>query len=167
MRKFQERKDECEAWNSVIPPRVNAKVLKNSKESRLFTIIAAGNGEYELLGPTGGYGVKLREYSYQCGYWQISGIPCSHAMAAISHYLGKSVMKDKISEFIHTSLSKSAYLQSYRGMIHPIPDQKRWPEVSACVMTEGITKHLLPPPRTVKPGRPKKQRKREPNEPRK
>ena len=110
-------------------------------------------------------GVKLREYSCQCGYWQISGIPCSHAMAAISHYLGKSVMKDKISEFIHTSLSKSAYLQSYRGMIHPIPDQKRWPEVPACVMTEGITEQLLPPPRTVKPGRPKKQRKSEPNEP--
>ena len=68
MRKFQERKDECAAWNSVIPPRVNAKVLKNSKESRLLTIIAAGNGEYELLGPTGGHGVKLREYSCQCGY---------------------------------------------------------------------------------------------------
>ncbi|KAK1578069.1 hypothetical protein Q3G72_027217 [Acer saccharum] len=95
----------------------------------------------------------------------ISGIPCGHAMAAISHYLGKSAVKDKISEFIHPSLSKSAYLQTYKGMIHPIPDQKRWPEVPACVMTEGITEHLLPPPRTVKPGRPKTQRKREPNEP--
>ncbi|TXG72109.1 hypothetical protein EZV62_000688 [Acer yangbiense] len=117
MRKFQERKDECERWNSVLPPRVNAKIMKNSKESRLFTIIAAGNGEYELLGPTGGYGVKLREYSCQCGYWQISGIPCSHAMAAISHYCGKS---------------------------------------------NGA---LIPPPRTVQPGRPKTQRKREPDEP--
>ncbi|TXG51713.1 hypothetical protein EZV62_024237 [Acer yangbiense] len=91
MRKFQERKDECKQWNFVLPPRVNAKIMKNSKESRLFTIIAAGNGEYELLGPTGGYGVKLRKYSCQCGYWQMSGIPCSYAMAAISHYCGKSV----------------------------------------------------------------------------
>ncbi|TXG60592.1 hypothetical protein EZV62_015165 [Acer yangbiense] len=109
MRKFQERKDECEQWNSVLPPRVNAKIMKNSKESRLFTIIAAGNGEYELLGPTEGYGVKLMEYSCQCGYWQISGIPCSHAMTAISHYYGKSVMQ-KITDFVHQSLSKSAYL---------------------------------------------------------
>ncbi|KAK3198564.1 hypothetical protein Dsin_021979 [Dipteronia sinensis] len=73
MRKFQERKKECEAWNSVLPPRVNAKILKHGKESRLFTIIATGNGEYGLLSPTGGYGVKLREYSCQYGYWQMSG----------------------------------------------------------------------------------------------
>ncbi|KAI9174320.1 hypothetical protein LWI28_015520 [Acer negundo] len=86
-----ERKDECEKWNSVLPPRVNATIMKNSKESRLFTIIVAGNGEYELLGPTGGYGVKLKEYSCQCDYWQISGIPCSHEMAAISYYCGRSV----------------------------------------------------------------------------
>ncbi|KAK3226763.1 hypothetical protein Dsin_006625 [Dipteronia sinensis] len=165
MRKFQERKEECEAWNSVLPPRVNAKILKHGKESRLFTIIAAGNGEYELLGPTGGYGVKLREYSCQCGYWQMSEIPCTHAMAAISHYCGKSVMKDKISDFVHQSLSKSAYLQTYRGMIHPIPDQKRWPKVPACLPIEGQTEHLIPPPRTVQPGRLKTQRKREPDEP--
>ncbi|KAK1565737.1 hypothetical protein Q3G72_033721 [Acer saccharum] len=110
MRKFQERKDECEAWNSVLPPGVNAKILKNSKESMLFTIIEGGNGEYELLGPTRGYGLKLREYSCQCGYLQMSEIPYSHAMAAISHYCGKSVTKDKISDFVHQSLGKSAYL---------------------------------------------------------
>ncbi|KAK1570739.1 hypothetical protein Q3G72_006431 [Acer saccharum] len=139
MRKFQERKDECEQWNSVLPPRVNAKIMKNSKESRLFTIIAAGNGEYQLLGPTGGYGVKLREFSCQCGYWQISGIPCSHAMCCHKPLLW--------------------------GMIHPLPDQKRWPEVPACVMIEGQTEHLIPPPCAIQPGRPKTQRKREPDEP--
>ncbi|KAK2635123.1 hypothetical protein Ddye_029915 [Dipteronia dyeriana] len=85
MRKFQERKEECETWNFVLPQRVNAKILKHGRESRLLTIIAVWNGEYEILGPTGGYGVKLREYSYQCGYWQMSEIPCTHAMATISH----------------------------------------------------------------------------------
>ncbi|KAK2644275.1 hypothetical protein Ddye_019470 [Dipteronia dyeriana] len=84
MRKFQERKEECQQWNSVLPPRVNAKILKNSKQSRVLTIIAAGNMEYELLGPNEGYAVKLGEYSCQCGSWQVSGIPCRHAMAAIN-----------------------------------------------------------------------------------
>ncbi|KAK1570406.1 hypothetical protein Q3G72_001413 [Acer saccharum] len=98
MKKFQERKKECETWNSVLPPRVNVKILKNDKESRLLTIIAIGNGDYELLDPIGGYGVKLRVYNCQCGYWQISGIPCNHAMAAISHYCGKSVLKDKATQ---------------------------------------------------------------------
>ena len=101
MRKFKDRKEECEQWNSVLPPRVNAKILKNSKESRVLTIIATGNTEYELLGPNEGYAVKLGEYSCQCGYWQISGIPFNHTMAAISHYCGKSVLKDKVSDFVH------------------------------------------------------------------
>ncbi|KAK2641991.1 hypothetical protein Ddye_023754 [Dipteronia dyeriana] len=95
----------------------------------------------------------------------MSGIPCTHAMTAISHYCDKSVMKDKISDFVQQSLSKSAYLQTYRGMIQPIPNQKRWPEVPAYLLNEGQTEHLIPPPRTVQPGRPKTQRKRELDEP--
>ncbi|KAK2651859.1 hypothetical protein Ddye_011715 [Dipteronia dyeriana] len=70
MRKFQERKEECQQWNSVLPPRVNAKILKNSKQSRVLTIIAVGKMEYELLGPNEGYVVKIGEYSCQCGSWQ-------------------------------------------------------------------------------------------------
>ncbi|KAK2652528.1 hypothetical protein Ddye_012384 [Dipteronia dyeriana] len=53
VRKFQERKKEFRAWNSIFPPKVNAKILMNSRESRLFIIISAGDMEYELLGGTG------------------------------------------------------------------------------------------------------------------
>ncbi|TXG51122.1 hypothetical protein EZV62_023646 [Acer yangbiense] len=63
IRKFNERKEECRGWTSVLPPRVHAKILKHSKESMTLTMIAVGNMEYELLGPTGGYAVKLREYN--------------------------------------------------------------------------------------------------------
>ncbi|KAK1565790.1 hypothetical protein Q3G72_035187 [Acer saccharum] len=165
MRKFNERKEECRGWTSILPPRVHAKILKHSKESRTLTMIAAGNMEYELLGLTGGYAVKLREYNCQCGGWQVSGVPCCHAMATISHYCGRSAVKeDKVAEFVHSSLSKSAYLQTYVGMLHPIPDQNRWPEVPPCIMVPGISEFMNPPPRTIQPGRPKKLRKREPDE---
>ncbi|TXG61142.1 hypothetical protein EZV62_012505 [Acer yangbiense] len=85
MRKLQERREECNAWRDVLPPRVNARIIKNSKASRQLTIIPAGDQEYELVGPDGTFAVKLREYHCGCGSWQISGIPCPHAMVAISH----------------------------------------------------------------------------------
>ncbi|KAI9196221.1 hypothetical protein LWI28_022060 [Acer negundo] len=122
MRKFQERKKECEQWNSVLPPKMNVKILKNSKENMMLTIIATGNKEYEILGPNEGYAVNLGKYSCQCGSWQ-----------------------------------------AYKGMIHPIPDQKRWPEILPCLLIEGQTEHIDPPPKTVQPGRPKIMRKMEPD----
>ncbi|TXG53101.1 hypothetical protein EZV62_022270 [Acer yangbiense] len=137
---------------------VMRKFNKRKKECRV------GNMEYELLGPTGGYAVKLREYNCQCSSWKVSGIPCCHDMAAINHYYGRAAMKDKVTEFVHSSLTKSAYLQTYVGMLHPILDQKMWPEVPACIMIPGISELMNPPPRTVQPGRLKKKRKREPDE---
>ncbi|KAK1586816.1 hypothetical protein Q3G72_006408 [Acer saccharum] len=98
MRKFNERKEECLGWSSVLPPRVHAKILKHGRESRSLKMIAAGNMEYELLGESGGYVVKLKEYNCQCGSWQVSGIPCCHAMAVISHYCGRAAVKDKVAE---------------------------------------------------------------------
>ncbi|KAK1584454.1 hypothetical protein Q3G72_033171 [Acer saccharum] len=97
MRKFQERKEECDAWRTVLTPRVHAKILKHSKASS----------------------------------WQINGIPCPHAMAAISHNCGKEALRDMVPRYVHQSLTKSAYMQTYRGMIHLVPDQKIWPEIEA------------------------------------
>ncbi|KAK3189223.1 hypothetical protein Dsin_028784 [Dipteronia sinensis] len=85
-------------------------------------MIAADDMEYELLGPSEGYAVKLREYSCQSGSWQVNMIPCSHAMAAINHYCGRAVVNDNMTDFVHQSLTMSIYLQIYRGMIHPILD---------------------------------------------
>ena len=31
--------------------------------------------------------------------------------------------------YVHLSLTKEAYLQTYTSMIHPIPDEALWPEV--------------------------------------
>ncbi|KAK3188303.1 hypothetical protein Dsin_027864 [Dipteronia sinensis] len=45
---------------------------------------------------------------------------------------------------------------SWQGMIHPIPQQKMWPEMEM--------EKLLPPHFQTQPGRPKLQRKREPDE---
>ncbi|KAK2645489.1 hypothetical protein Ddye_020684 [Dipteronia dyeriana] len=93
MRKLQEMKEECEAWRDVLPPRVNARILKNSQASRQLTIISAGDQEYELLGLDGTFPVKLKEYYCGCGSWQISGFPCPHAMVAIKPQLWKTITK--------------------------------------------------------------------------
>ncbi|KAL5759375.1 hypothetical protein ACOSP7_017899 [Xanthoceras sorbifolium] len=141
MRRFQQRMEDCVKWKSDLPPTVHSKILKASKESRILRILSAGNGEYELLGETRAY---------------ISGVPCSHVMAGISHISGVNGIRDKVVEFVDPSLSKTAFIKTYGSIIHPIPNQCVWPEVDAVP--------LIPPPLKRRPGRPKLQRKREQNE---
>ena len=152
MKRFQERKEACNRWTSELPPTVKAKLVKSSKESRTLTMLKAGNGEYELLGETRAYLAKLRLGTCECGVWQVSGIPCCHALAGIGHYS----QINKVADFVHPSLTKSAFLQTYGPMIHPIPDRCVWPEIT--------TTAALPRPLITQPGRPKVRRKREPDE---
>ncbi|KAK2663541.1 hypothetical protein Ddye_002115 [Dipteronia dyeriana] len=85
-----------------------------------MAIISAGAQEYEIMGPDGYFPVKLREYNCGCGSWQISGIPCSHAIAAISHNCITEALRDKVPMYVHQCLTKNAYMQTYRGMIQTI-----------------------------------------------
>ncbi|KAL5783694.1 hypothetical protein ACOSP7_008723 [Xanthoceras sorbifolium] len=87
MKRFQERKEQCARWNCELPPIVNAKIIKASIKSRLLKMLSAGNGEYELLGETQAYVTKLNLRSCECGVWQVSGVPCSHALAGIKNII--------------------------------------------------------------------------------
>ncbi|KAL5788017.1 hypothetical protein ACOSP7_004966 [Xanthoceras sorbifolium] len=156
MRRFQQRMEDCEKWKSDLPPTIHLKILKASKESRILRMLSTGNEEYELLGETRAYVAKLNSKTCECGAWQISGVPCSHVMAGISHISGVNGIRDKVIEFVDPSLSKTAFIKTYGSIIHPIPDQCVWPEVDAVP--------LIPPPLKRRPGRPKLQRKKEQNE---
>ncbi|KAK1572231.1 hypothetical protein Q3G72_029394 [Acer saccharum] len=134
MKRFQERKEACNRWTFELPPTVKAKLIKASKESRTLTMLKVGNGEYELLGETRAYLAKLRLGTCECGVWQVSGISCSHALARIGHYS----QINRVTDFVHPSLTKSAFLQTYGLMIHHIPDR--------CVWLEITTTSVLPPP---------------------
>ncbi|KAL5831703.1 hypothetical protein ACOSQ4_017057 [Xanthoceras sorbifolium] len=109
MRRFQQRMEDCVNWKSDLPPTVNSKILKASKESRILRMLSAGNGEYELLGETRAY--------------MANGVPCSHVMAGISHISGVNGIRDKVVEFVDPSLSKTAFIKTYGSIIHPILDQ--------------------------------------------
>ncbi|KAK2663453.1 hypothetical protein Ddye_002027 [Dipteronia dyeriana] len=123
MRRFQERKEQCSRWKIEIPQSVSYKVLKASTESRILRIINVGNGEYELLGKTMTYVAKLGIFTCDCGVWPISGVPCSYAMASISHFSSMVAVRDKIGDYIHPSLTRTSFLNTYNNMIHHIIDQ--------------------------------------------
>ncbi|CAN1300449.1 hypothetical protein LINPERPRIM_LOCUS24586, partial [Linum perenne] len=97
-----------------------------------------------------GFVVDLRQSKCTCGYWQLSGVPCLHGIAAISYM--RYDVNGYVDKWYSVALAKKAYTKG----VPPLPGRDDWVDV------EGLT--VLPPPYKVMPGRPKKNRRKEPGE---
>ncbi|KAK1587020.1 hypothetical protein Q3G72_008652 [Acer saccharum] len=126
MNRFQLRKQECSRWGTVIPPAVNKKIKGNSVECRVLRTLHSGEGKYEMLGLNRAYTANLNDRTCECGQWQVSGVPCCHALTGIRHHFGVTGNQNSLQYFIDPALSKAAYLRTYNYMIHPIPDLCVW-----------------------------------------
>ena len=83
-----------------------------------------------------------------CRQWQITGKPCSHAIAWICSNRGV-----KIDDYVHEYYSVARFKAAYAGRVEPMPDRSQWPEVD-------LGFKVYPPLRGRAPGRPKVQRRR-------
>ncbi|XP_019154357.1 PREDICTED: uncharacterized protein LOC109150834 [Ipomoea nil] len=83
-----------------------------------------------------------------CKKWDLTGIPCKHAICAIWLKNGKG----PTYQFVSPLYSIDTYLKAYAGCINPMSGHEEWP------MTDR--EPPLPPLYTAKRERPKKQRKR-------
>lgn len=94
--------------------------------------------------------VKLSESKCDCCEWDISGIPCKHACAAI---LWK---RDSVEKYCHAYFSKDAYIKQHQGVIHAVSDERYWPLDTCIPLSPPILKRHV--------GRPKTMRAKEPGE---
>ncbi|WVZ03663.1 hypothetical protein V8G54_024469 [Vigna mungo] len=96
--------------------------------------------------------VDLSNNSCSCYSWDLIGIPCRHGIAAINYKLLNP------EDYVHVYYKKQAYVTCYAPKIVPINGQQMWP-------TSENTPLLLPPIYKTPPGRPKRLRRREADEP--
>ncbi|KAL5571202.1 hypothetical protein UlMin_020799 [Ulmus minor] len=82
-----------------------------------------------------------------CNAWQMTGIPCVHALACISF------IRANVDDYIHTYFTTEVWRRSFASVVHPIPSRIYWPHLPDDAM-------LQPPIRRRIPGRPKIHRNR-------
>ncbi|KAK9232485.1 hypothetical protein WN943_022731 [Citrus x changshan-huyou] len=116
---FTERKKEAQSWTNI-PPRVKKELDAAYECGSKMNVMASGDLHFQDL----------------------AGIPCTHAMAAISH------ARHMATEYLPKYFSKEAYLNTYAVMFKPIPDKVTW---DPCDRPK-----LFPPEITKKIGRPNK-----------
>ncbi|XP_071924560.1 uncharacterized protein [Coffea arabica] len=154
MQRFQIKRTGMEKFQGKICPNIHEKIENNVRLSRTCVAIWANGWIYEVdCGINKTLVVDLQDWTCTCGLFQLTGYPCVHACAAIQ------ARKRPIIDFVHKCYSKEAYVKTYRHVIMPVPSARYW---------EKANEEPINPPLIRKmPGRPKKVRRRAPDEPKK
>nr|GEV71900.1 hypothetical protein [Tanacetum cinerariifolium] len=131
------------------------KVLKKIKVASAKYIVD-WNGD-ELIQVKGPYGdqcvVNLQQSVCLCRKWEVSSLPCKHAVAAI-HNMAENRMNVGLPEvWVHPSYRLDTWKQQYSFKVNPISGRNFW-ELKQWPTT------LLPPKIQPQIGRPSKKRKK-------
>ena len=151
MARIQENRGKSATWSGTICPNIFKKLKLNIKRSANCQVLWNGKEGFEVQeGEHRRYTVNLEKWQCSCRYWELSGLPCSHAISAI-YTCGK-----KIDDFIAPCYLISEYNKIYDHVLQPVEGKENWP------VSENPKPH--PPPQRVMPGRKKTKRRKEEGE---
>ncbi len=152
VQRIESKQREAQTSTGTICPKIKKKLDKYSEWSKSCFVLPAGNGLYHV---TSGefekeYNVDLPGRTCDCRSWQLSGIPCHHAIACCR--------QDRIDPetLVHSCYSIETYLKAYEYNLAPLRGRVHWEQMN------GVLVH--PPLYTKVMGRPKKNRKKAPEE---
>jgi hypothetical protein len=151
MKRYQVKRDGIAKLTGRLCPRIATKLeaiglqamdcVATYAGAQLFEVTAANNRQFV---------VDLDKKSYGCRQWQVTGIPCAHAFSAILYDCGNP------EDYVDECYTVETYKKAYAPIIYPMPSEEQWVKTSH--------DKLDPPVARVAPGRPKKLRKRAPDE---
>lgn len=149
--RIQENRAKAQKWQGKVCPNIFKKLKLNIERSDKCHVLWNGDQGFEVKEKDKRrFTVNLEQKTCSCRYWQLSGLPCCHAISAI--YMASKNLDD----YIASCYSISDYMKTYQFCLQPVEGQESWP-------ISEMPKPL--PPAYVKmPGRPKTQRTREPQE---
>ncbi|KAK6786154.1 hypothetical protein RDI58_014679 [Solanum bulbocastanum] len=131
-------------------PKSELLFIEYLKISKVCKVSGNGDNGYEFTEGTDRHIVNLREKKCTCRTWDLTGIPCPHAIKAMEHK--KMIPKKEI----HWYYSKEAALAVCKHKLQPVRGEPFW---------KYDPLHAIEPPELVKlVGRPKLMREREKDE---
>ncbi|XP_060971607.1 uncharacterized protein LOC115712288 isoform X1 [Cannabis sativa] len=152
MRRFTKNKVSVQNWNYAVHINI-LKILKKQKEIAKYCCVERANASTFQVSMNDGkrLSVDLDKHTCTCRRFQLTGIPCGHALATIWF------ARHQEWGYIHQWYHIQAYKAAYEGSVEPMPSPDNWPN-------KGLNP-TFPPSDNILPGRPKKKRKRDADEP--
>jgi hypothetical protein len=152
MQRILSKQKEAEKWSGRICPKIKKKLDKFIEWSKPCMVSPGGNHLFSVssheLERT--YSVDLKARTCDCRRWQLSGIPCHHAIACCR--------EDNINpeSLVHSCYTIDTYMRAYGYNLAPFRGRIFWEKMNASAVN--------PPLYTKVMGRPKKNRRKAPEE---
>ncbi|KAK6130379.1 hypothetical protein DH2020_035884 [Rehmannia glutinosa] len=151
MSRLQVNRDKARDWDCTIYPRIKALILKNMKDAGECIPMKSDDWHFDIAGPFDQHNVDMQQKSCSCRRWDLTGIPCRYVISAIW------CRNEEPEEYVHDCYKVSTYLSVYENAIMGVNGIELWPKVDLPAP--------LPPNYENRPGRPKKMRMRQADEP--
>ncbi|KAL0370459.1 UNVERIFIED_CONTAM: hypothetical protein Sangu_0364000 [Sesamum angustifolium] len=151
---FNERREASTQWTSVLVPSAERQVSEALERARTYQVLRANEAEFEVISHEGTNIVDIRNRCCLCRGWQLYGLPCSHAVAALLS------CRQNVHRFAESCFTVATYRNTYSQTIHPVPDKTLWREMSGGPEGEDSTEDIIVnPPKSLRPpGQPRKRR---------
>ncbi|KAF5185915.1 hypothetical protein FRX31_024498, partial [Thalictrum thalictroides] len=126
---------------------------KTGKKYRKFKVQGVAENKFCVVHIASGkkYTVELDLVKCSCVVWQMTGLPCVHAICVLRK------RRENMVKYCSPYYSTDMFKATYAGHIMPIENEEDWDKV-------GEEEYVLPPPKVAAPGRQRKLRIRDEDE---
>ncbi|KAI3700483.1 hypothetical protein L2E82_45113 [Cichorium intybus] len=144
--------------NGPLTPTATKILDTNIKNASQYTARWNGLHKYQVQGPWHDqHVVDMGQMSCSCRKWELTGIPCRHAIATINEMADNGETVKEMYTYVHKVYWLETWKTAYSFKVDPIKGRSMWPR-SECPTV------LTPPPHHKVVGRPKKKRKQSEDE---
>ncbi|XP_019182496.1 PREDICTED: uncharacterized protein LOC109177564 [Ipomoea nil] len=150
MRRIAKKMKFVDTWKGRYGPLIMKKLIANKKESIGWKVDFNGDDGYEIKKGRNHFKVRLENKTCSCRSWDLTGLPCPHAICAIFDN-GRNM-----EDYLDPCYSKEAYQRTYAHALLPMNGELFWPKTNCEEILAPIPKKMT--------GRPKKKRNREESE---
>ncbi|XP_029145726.1 uncharacterized protein [Arachis hypogaea] len=143
-------RDRIQLYQGNIMPTIRKKLEKRAKYARDWRPFWSAASKYEVMCGLDKFVVDLSTGECSCRRWQMSALPCPHAISCIT-FKGLD-----LELFMDDHYKKDAYLRCYQEVIHPLNGPDLW--------ERSQYDDVMPPSYRRPSHRPVKKRKRGPGD---
>eukprot|EP00257_Ricinus_communis_P021425 XP_015580917.1 uncharacterized protein LOC107262060 [Ricinus communis] len=105
--------------------RFCVRYVHNNLKKNFNTLGLKEGDRFQVVGPGGQFVVDIKDKTCTCRRFDLTGIPCCHAVCAIWY------KHDNPENYLDDYYKVSTYLKTYRHLLNPTTSYEFWPRATA------------------------------------